>query len=67
MSRCTPATLPADGDAPAITGEPVGIRRFNAARVAWVGGSNWFDLPDVHVSAATATRGWDPTATSTER
>jgi hypothetical protein len=41
--------LPADGGSPAITAQPEGIQRFDAAHVSWVGGSNYTDLPDVEV------------------
>jgi hypothetical protein len=53
------ATLPADGGTPEVISQPAGIRRFDAARVAWVGGSNWFDLPDVRVERQTED-GWAP-------
>lgn len=44
------ATLPADGGAPSITSQPDDVvRRFDAAFVSWVGGSNYTDLPDVRV------------------
>lgn len=43
------ATQPADGGTPQITAQPTGIERFDAARVSWIGGSNWFDLPEVTV------------------
>lgn len=43
------ATLPADGGAPAILDQPESIERFDATSLRWVGGSNWFDLPEVKV------------------
>lgn len=43
-------TLPADGGDPRVTDQPEdSVERFGAARMAWVGGSNWFDLPEVKV------------------
>jgi hypothetical protein len=44
------ATLPTDGGTARILDDPTGIvNRFDAARVAWVGGSNYTDTPDVRV------------------
>jgi hypothetical protein len=43
------ATRPADGGTPHIVTQPANIQRFAAARVKWVGGSNYFDLPKVKV------------------
>jgi hypothetical protein len=42
-------TLPADGGAPAITTQPQSIERFGAAKVSWIGGSNYVDTPRVTV------------------
>ena len=51
------ATLPADGGAPGIVTQPDDIERFDAAQVAWIGGSNWFDVPDVAVDRFDETAG----------
>lgn len=42
-------TLPADAGTPRVLSQPASLERFGAAKVAWVGGSNWFDLPEVKV------------------
>jgi hypothetical protein len=43
------ATLPADGGTPGATDQPADVERFGAAHFAWIGGSNYTDLPDVRV------------------
>ncbi|HLF70392.1 MAG TPA: hypothetical protein VI541_05490 [Actinomycetota bacterium] len=43
------ALLPADGGAPAIVTQPSNIKRFSAAKVSWVGGSNFTDTPHAKV------------------
>jgi len=53
------ATLPADGGAPAVVAQPSDIERFDAARMTWVGGSNWFDLPDVRVERLVDGGAWE--------
>ena len=42
-------TLPADAGTPRFVSQPANLERFGAAKVEWVGGSNWFDLPEVKV------------------
>ena len=43
------AQMPADGGTPGIATQPEDIERFDAARVAWIGGSNWSDTPHARV------------------
>jgi hypothetical protein len=43
------AILPADGGTPRVVDQPSDITRFSAARLRFVGGSNYFDLPDARV------------------
>lgn len=43
------AKLPPDGGAPQITEQPQDVERFGAARIGWIGGSNYSDLPHAQV------------------
>jgi hypothetical protein len=52
------ATLPDDGGAAEIVSQPRDIRRFSAAFVTWIGGSNYTDDPAVVVERRTS-RGWE--------
>ena len=54
------ATLPDDGEAEVVE-QPKDIRRFSAAFVSWIGGSNYTDDPAVTVERR---RGddWEPFA-----
>jgi hypothetical protein len=42
-------TLPADGGPPRVVKQPSDITRFAGAHLAFIGGSNYTDLPDVRV------------------
>jgi hypothetical protein len=42
-------TLPADGGTPSVVAQPADIKRFSAAHLTFVGGSNYTDLPDMRV------------------
>jgi hypothetical protein len=55
------ATLPDDGGSAQIVDQPQDIRRFSAAFLTWVGGSNYTDDPVVRVERRTS-RGWQPFA-----
>jgi hypothetical protein len=52
------ATLPDDGGQAEIVSQPRDIRRFSAAFVTWIGGSNYTDDPAVVVERRTR-RGWE--------
>jgi hypothetical protein len=52
-------TLPADGGPPRIVEQPADVRRFDAAHLRFVGGSNWTDLPDVRVERL-VDGAWEP-------
>ncbi|MGH2737113.1 MAG: hypothetical protein ACRDKZ_16160, partial [Actinomycetota bacterium] len=41
--------LPADGGEPSAVDQPKSIERFDATRFSWIGGSNYFDRPEVIV------------------
>lgn len=61
-------TLPPDGGAPGIVAEPADtVRRFSAAVLEFVGGSNYTDMPNVRVErlvSGTAADGeWQPYGT----
>lgn len=44
------ATLPPDGGAPEIVAQPAGtVKRFSAATLTFIGGSNYTDMPEVRV------------------
>jgi len=53
-TACPPPALPSDRCSYVVT-QPSNIQRFDAARVRWVGGSNYFDLPKVKVQRLNGT------------
>jgi hypothetical protein len=55
------ATLPDDGGRAEVVDQPKDVRRFAAAFVTWIGGSNYTDNPEVRVERR-AGGGWQPYA-----
>ncbi len=55
------ATLPDDGGDAEVVEQPKDIRRFSAAFVSWIGGSNYTDNPVVTVERRRGDR-WEPYA-----
>jgi hypothetical protein len=55
------ATLPDDGGPAEVVEQPEDIRRFSAAFMSWIGGSNYTDDPNVTVERRRGRR-WEPYA-----
>lgn len=48
------AALPSDAGMPRIVSQPADVQRFGAAKVSWVGGSNYVDSPRLTVERCNA-------------
>lgn len=46
--------LPFDGGTPSVVAQPSNVKRFETARVTWIGGSNYVDTPVATVERCTA-------------
>ncbi len=58
------AALPDDGGtAGTVVDSPTDIERFDAAKLSWIGGSNWTDNPAIVVQKDDSAGGWTTVAT----